>query len=251
MKLKAAVIEDEFKLREVFIQQLERNCPEIEVIGQAANITDGYNLILKEKPDVVFLDIEMPKGNGFDLLSRFEKIPFEVVFVTSYEHYAIKALKLSALDYILKPIMVDDLLPLTDRIKNAISLKESAFKYNLLQANLKSPEEERKIVLQTRTKTEFVTLNKISYLQAELNYSSIFLSDQNRIVVSKTLKEFEEMLCDDTGHFIRIHKKFIINISHVQSIERGEECWVLLNNNVRLEVSRRRKGELIDRFNSL
>lgn len=251
MKLKAVVIEDEFKLREVFIELLKKNCPEIEVTGEAGNITDGYTLIMQEKPDVVFLDIEMPKGNGFDLLSKFEKIPFEIVFVTSYEHYAIKALRLSALDYILKPLLVEDLFPLTDRIKAAIQLKESAFKYNLLQENFKKPEEEKKIVLQTRTKTEFIQLSRISYLQADLNYTSIFLCDESRIVVSKTLKEFEEMLCDADSTFIRIHKKYILNINHIQSIERGEECYAITKGNTKLEVSRRRKGELIDRFSSL
>lgn len=250
MKLKAVVIEDEFKLREVFIQQLEKNCPDIIIKGQAANITDGYALILEEKPDVVFLDIEMPKGNGFDLLSKFDKIPFEVIFVTSYEHYAIRALRLSALDSILKPLIVEDLLPLTERIKEAIQLKESAFKYNLLQSNLKNSEEDKKIILQTKTKTECIQLNQISYLQAELNYTSIFLSEKARIVVSKTLKEFEEMLCDTNTHFIRIHKKYIININQIQSIERGDECFALLKDNTKLEVARRRKGELIEKFNS-
>jgi len=250
MKLKAAVIEDEFKLREVFIQQLEKNCPDIEVIGQAANITDGYEVIVKEKPDVVFLDIEMPKGNGFDLLAKFDKIPFEIVFVTSYEHYAIRALRLSALDYILKPLIIEDLLPLAERIKSAIQLKDSAFKYKLLQSNLKNSEEDKKIILQTKAKTECIPLNKIVYLQAELNYTSIFLSDNTRIMVSKTLKEFEDMLCDKETYFIRIHKKYIINTRQMQSIERGDECMVLLKNNTKLEVARRRKGELIDRFNS-
>ncbi|HET6227404.1 MAG TPA: LytTR family DNA-binding domain-containing protein [Bacteroidia bacterium] len=250
-KLTAIVVEDEFKLREVFIQQLKRNCPAIEVIAEAGNITDAYALINSNKPDVVFLDIEMPKGSGFDLLSKFDKIPFEIVFVTSYEHYAIRALRLSALDYILKPLMVEDLAPLPERIRNAIELKESAVKYNLLQSNLKSSEEEKKIVLQTRTKTEFVNLNKIAYLQAELNYTSIFLVDQTRIVVAKTLKEFEEMLCEDQGYFIRVHKKYIININQIRSIERGEECSVYLKDDTKLEVSRRRKGELLDRFNAI
>src|SRR3954469_14911430 len=102
-KITAAIIEDESKLREVFVQLLQENCPEIEVIGEASNIVDGYSLILLKKPQVVFLDIEMPGGNGFELLSKFETIPFETIFVSSYGHYAIKALKLSALDYMLKP----------------------------------------------------------------------------------------------------------------------------------------------------
>src|SRR3954466_6162974 len=136
MKLTAVIVEDELKLRKVFVELLKDNCPEIEVIAEAANIIDGYALIIQKKPQVVFLDIEMPGGNGFELLSKFEKIPFETVFVSSYGHYAIRALKLSALDYMLKPVMIEDLIKIPDRIKEAIDLKESALKYKSLEANL-------------------------------------------------------------------------------------------------------------------
>ena len=145
MKLTAAIIEDESKLREVFVQLLQENCPEIEVMGEASNITDGYALILLKKPQVVFLDIEMPGGNGFELLSKFEKIPFETIFVSSYGHYAIKALKLSALDYMLKPVMIEELVKVSGRIREAIELKESALKYKSLLTNLKTPEQDKRI----------------------------------------------------------------------------------------------------------
>jgi two-component system LytT family response regulator len=250
MKLTAVVIEDEFKLREVFIRLLEKNCPEIEIIGEAGNITDGYDLILLRKPAVVFLDIEMPKGTGFDLLSKFENIDFEIVFVSSYEHYAIQALRLSALDFILKPVLIEDIIAIPGRIKKAIELKESAFKYNMLQSNLKSPNKEKQIILQTRAKLESVTINKITYLKADTNYTHIFIEGKNKHVVSRILKDFEDMLCEESSHFIRIHKTYIVNINYIKTIERGDECFVTLKDHTRLEVSRRKKMALLERFNS-
>jgi two-component system LytT family response regulator len=252
MKLTAAVIEDARKLREVFIQLLQENCPKIEVIGDAANITDAYSLILLKKPQVVFLDIEMPGGNGFELLSKFEKIPFETVFVSSYGHYAIRALKLSALDYMLKPVMIEDLIKIPDRIKEAIDLKESALKYKSLDANLKNQEQDKKILIHSKKKLEHVTLKDILYLQAENNYTAIFIKNSDRIVASKTLKEYEEMLCEgEDSSFVRIHKTFIVNVSYVKSIDRGEDCLAVLTDNTRLEVSRRKKQPLMEKFDTL
>lgn len=251
MKLTAIVIEDEFKLREMFIQLLQTHCPEIDVIGDTGNITEGYNLIVSKKPDVIFLDIEMPQGNGFDLLSKFETIPFEVIFVSSYEQYAIRALKLSALDFILKPVVIEELLTLTDKIKSAIELKESAGKYRILKENLKSPDTEKQIMLNSRDRMESVKLGSIVYLKADLNYTHFFLSDKRRIVVSKTLKDFEEMLCEVSDSlFVRIHKSFIINVSFIKSIERGESSMVILKDDTTLEVSRRKKMALIEHFNT-
>lgn len=252
MKLTAIVIEDERKLREVFIELLKENCPEIEVLGDVSNINDGYDLILLKKPQIVFLDIEMPGGNGFELLSKFERIPFETIVVSSYGHYAIRALKLSALDYILKPVMIEELVKITERIKEAIELKESALKYKLLKENLTSPEQEKKILLQSKKKLEHVVLKDILYLQSESNYTTIYIRNMTRIVVSKTLKDFEETLCEEEdGSFVRIHKTYIVNVNHIKSIDRGEDCSAILTDNTRLEVSRRKKLPLINKFNSL
>lgn len=252
MKLTTVLIEDEVKLRKVFIELLKDNCPEIEVIGEAGNITDGYTLLLEKKPMVVFLDIEMPGGNGFELLSKFEKIPFETVFVSSYGHYAIRAIKLSALDYLLKPVMIEDLQQLPARIAEAIKIKEGALKYELLQQNLNDSEQEKKILLRSKVKTESVNLMDILYLNSDLNYTTFYVKGNHRIVVSKTLKEFEDILCDGgKSSFIRIHKTFIVNLNYVKKIERGNECFVILNDDTRLEVSRRKKTAVIDKFGSL
>jgi two-component system LytT family response regulator len=252
MKLSAIIVDDEFKLRKVFAQLLLENCPEIEVIGEADNIQDAYNLIISKKPAVVFLDIEMPGGNGFELLARFPTITFETIFVSSYGHYAIQALKLSALDYLLKPVSVEHVAALTERIKNAIALKESAFKYNTLKANLLHNELDKKLVIQSKDKLEQIIIHTILYLKAEDNYTLIFLESGKKKIVSKTLKEYEEILCEhDQSFFIRIHKSLIVNAHQIKLIERGEGCSIILRDDTRLEVARRRKTLLMDKYNSL
>jgi two-component system LytT family response regulator len=252
MKLTAILVEDELKLRRVFTELLKDNCPEIEVIGEAGNITDGYNLITQKKPHVVFLDIEMPGGNGFELLSKFEKIPFETIFVSSYGHYAIRALRLSALDYLLKPVMIEDLQALPLRVKEAIDLKESAFKYKILQENLKDSEQQQKLIIRSKTKSESIYLKDILYLSSYLNYTTFYLNGRDRLVISKTLKDYEETLCEDErSFFMRIHKMHIVNLNYVKKIERGDECFVILKDDTRLEVSRRKKMALLDKFEGI
>ena len=251
MKLTAVIIDDEIKLRRILEQLLKENCPEITIVGEAGNISEGHKILLEKKPQIVFLDIEMPGGNGFELLSKFDKIPFETIFVSSYGHFAIRALKLSALDYLLKPVMIEDLQSLPSRIKEAIDLKESAFKYKILEQNLNEPEQKKKIIVRSRSKTESIDLADICYLSSDLNYTTFYLKGNQRFVASKTLKEFEESLCDgEKSSFIRIHKTHIVNLDYVKKIERNEECFVLLGDSTRLEVSRRKKAALIEKFES-
>ena len=250
MELTAIVIEDEFKVREVFIELLSNFCPEIKVLGQADNISDGYDLIISKKPAVVFLDIEMPGGNGFELLLKFDKIPFETVFVSSYGHYAIRALKLSALDYLLKPVILEDIIQIPARLKEAILLKQNALKYELLKNNLNNSEKEKKLIIQNKKNLEYVNIKDILYLKGEGNYTSIFVSNNKKYMISKTLKEYESILCEPEGTFMRIHKTFIANTAHIKKVERGEECIILMTDDIRLEVSRRKKQELIEKLAS-
>jgi two-component system LytT family response regulator len=248
MELTAVVIEDEFKVREVFIELLENFCPKIQVVGQTDNITDGYKLIMEKNPKVVFLDIEMPGGNGFELLSKFEKVPFETVFVSSYGHYAIRALKLSALDYLLKPVIIEDLIQIQDRLKDAIALKQNALKYSLLKSNLINSEQEKKLIIPNKKNLEYVNTSDILYLRGEGNYTSIVLQGEKKFLIAKTLKEYEGILCEPESSFLRIHKTFIVNTSHIKKIERGDECIIQLVDGTRLDVSRRKKQELIEKM---
>lgn len=251
MELTAIVIEDEDKVREVFIELLEKFCPEIKVLGQTDNITDGYDLIITKKPVVVFLDIEMPGGNGFELLLKFDKIPFETVFVSSYGHYAIRALKLSALDYLLKPVILEDVMQIPTKLKEALTLKQNALKYELLKNNLNSKEQEKKLIIQNKKNLEYINIKDILYLKGEGNYTSIYLLNDKKYLISKTLKEYETVLCEAQSSFIRIHKTFIANIMHIKRVERGEECTLFLTDDTQLEVSRRKKQELIEKLASL
>ena len=252
MQLTAVIIEDERKLRENFIQLLRENCPEIIIVGDAGNITDGYQLIMEKKPQVLFLDIEMPGGNGFELLLKFNNPSFETIFVSSYGHYAIKAIRLSALDYLLKPVSIEELQGLPERIKEAINLKESALKYKMLEANLKNTELQKKLVIRSKAKLESYNLSDIVYLNSDDNYTSLHLNGQKRLVISKTLKEYEEMLCmEESSSFMRIHKTFIVNLHFVKKIERGNDCIAVLKDDTQLAVSRRKKTAFIEKFDSL
>ena len=251
MELTAIVIEDEDKVREVFIELLEKFCPEIKVLGQTDNITDGYELIISKKPVVVFLDIEMPGGNGFELLLKFDKIPFETVFVSSYGHYAIRALKLSALDYLLKPVILEDVMQIPNRLRDALTLKQNALKYKLLKNNLDSSEQEKKLIIQNKKNLEYINIKDILYLKGEGNYTSIYLLNDKKYLISKTLKEYETILCETQSSFMRIHKTFIANMIHVKRLERGEECILFLTDDTQLEVSRRKKQELIEKLATL
>lgn len=248
MKYTAVIVEDEYKVRKVFLNLIHHYCKEIEVVGQAENITKAYNLILSTKPHIVFLDIEMPDGTGFDLLAKFPEPPFEVVFVTSYGHYAIKAIKFSALDYLLKPVMVSDLLDMLERVKARFQNRNQLEQYKILFENLNNPSA-KKIIINTKSRIESVFLNKIMYFEADSNYTNIHMVDRT-IFVAKSLKEYEDVVCSPESTFVRIHKAYIVNFDFVRSIGRGEDYTLQLKNNLHLEVSRRKKQELIEKLNS-
>ncbi|MCW3102165.1 MAG: two component transcriptional regulator, LytTR family [Bacteroidetes bacterium] len=248
MEITAVVIEDEFKVRSVFIQLLGKFCNEIKVIGETDNVKDGYDMILLKKPDVVFLDIEMPRGNGFELLARFKEIPFEVIFVTSYGHYAIKAIRFSALDYLLKPVLVSDLQELPERIRKKIEMKTQAGQYRVLLENLDRAEQ-KTLVVNTKTRTDYIPVSEILYLKADGNYTLIHTVSA-KFHVAKTLKEYDELLCSADSQFLRIHKACIINTNYIKQLNRGESSTVIMSNGVSLEISRRKKQELSERLNN-
>jgi len=204
-------------------------------------------LILKVNPKLVFLDIEMPGGNGFELLAKFDPPFFETIFVTSYGHYAISAIKYSALDYLLKPVMIEDIKQIPERYNKKQEVKYLADQYKLLKENLS--EKQKKIIINNKTKLEYLSFDDIIYLKADGNYTLFFLKNGSKQLVPKTLKEYDEMLCSDNS-FIRIHKTYIVNAIYIDHIEKGESTLLLLKNGTRLEVSRRKKQELILRLES-
>lgn len=248
MKYTAVVVEDEYKVREVFLDLIHHYCKEIEIVGQAENISEAYDLILSTKPNIVFLDIEMPNGTGFDLLGKFPDPPFEVIFVTSYGHYAIKAIKFSALDYLLKPVMVSDLLEMLDRVKAKFQNRNQLEQYKVLFENLNN-QTAKKMIVNTKSKIESIFLNEIIYFEADRNYTTIHIVGRT-IYVAKNLKEYEDILCSPESPFVRVHKAYIVNFDFVRSIGRGEDYTIKLKNDIHLEISRRKKLELVEKLNS-
>jgi two-component system LytT family response regulator len=248
MKATALVVEDEYKVREVFINLLQTFCPEIEIVGEAENIYEAYQLIQNKKPAVVFLDIEMNGGNGFDLLNMFEEVDFEVIFVTSYDHYALKAIKYCALDYLLKPVTIEELQESVQDLLQRLQEKKSAERYKLLYENLKKSDKEAVLVLNTQTKLEYVKVSDILFLKGEGNYTTFYLQNGKHLVIAKTLKKYEEILCDESSGFFRIHKSYIVNTSYIKHLERGEETSIVLQDGTELEVSRRKKQELMNKL---
>ncbi|MGQ0827639.1 MAG: LytR/AlgR family response regulator transcription factor [Bacteroidota bacterium] len=247
MNINALIVEDEFRVRQVLVKLLKQHCPAITLVGEAENITNAHALIIKHKPDLVFLDIEMPGGNGFDLLSKFDSPGFETIFVTSYGHYAINAIKYSALDYLLKPVIIDELKAGVNKAVQRIESKHITRQYALLKENLEHTNP-KKLGVISKGKLHHVNVNEITYIEGSGNYSNIYLTNGERHIVAKTLKDYEEILCAEDSLFARVHKSYIVNIKQISHVEKGEESPLVLYNNIKLEISRRKRQEVLARI---
>lgn len=245
--LKAIVVDDEKASRETLKNYLEKYCPEVKLVSMAESVDAGYKAIFKEKPDIVFLDIEMPFGNAFDLLDKFEEIDFEIVFVTAYRNYAIKALNLSAAYYILKPIDIDELIQSVEKIKKARDKTSDSSQTKILLENIKSANNQfKKIVLPQMDGFEVVLVKDIIRAEASDNYTTFFQIDGKTYVVSKTLKYFETLLSE--FDFIRIHKSWLINVNHITKYKKGKSGEVYMADGSSIPVSSIYKRSLLNIF---
>ena len=242
--LHCIIIDDEKSGRVVLKQLISLYCKNIEILGEASNIETAYELINDLKPDFIFLDIQMPGGNGFDLLQKFQSIDFDVVFVTSFDKYAINAIKFSAIDYLLKPIDVEELQNCIAKIKEKKSkTQQSKEQINNLLSNINGSTEERKIAVHFLDMVKFLNIKDVVYITAEGSYCEIICADNTKYTHTKTLKEIESMLFESTS-FLRINRSTIINSTYVQNYSKGNECVVTMKNNEKFEISRRKKTEL-------
>jgi two-component system LytT family response regulator len=245
--LKAVVIDDEPHAREKLKLLLEKYCKNVEVMTLASDATEGLAAIQQFQPDLVFLDIEMPLLTGFDMLKQIPQINFEIIFTTAHDHYAIRAIKFSALDYLLKPI---DLVQLQEAVEKAAKRrieKSSGEQYQTLKENLdKQQAPMEQLAIPAQTGMIFIKVPDILYCEADSNYTRIFLMNGQKIVSSRTLKEYEELLTDNG--FIRIHHSHLINKSHVVQYIKGEGGQVVMKDGVSLSVSRRKKEEVVEKL---
>ncbi len=247
MQIKAIIVDDERNGRENLAGILKEYCPEIALAGEADSVDSAKSLIRKENPALVFLDIEMPKANGFKLLEYFQDFRFEVIFVTAYDSYAIQAIRFSAADYLLKPIHINELKKAVGKVAARIRQKEENERLKHLYYNLQQPANPR-IGLPTADKIEFVDVETIIRCEGEGNYSHIYFAGGRHLLVAKTLVEFEELLYE--YHFIRVHKTHLINLKQVSAFLKMDGGSLQLSDGKVIPVSRRRKEFVLGRLKS-
>lgn len=244
--LKAIIIDDELKSRESLRILIEDFCEGVTVSASCQNVTEGMAAIEKFKPGVIFLDIQMQRETGFDLLTKIKEINFEVIFTTAYSEYAIKAFKFSAIDYLLKPIDIEELkaalIMVEKKVNNNISGRLQQMMDNLKVGSVES----FKLALPTADGLLFIKVNEIVYCEASSNYTQIYMQDGKKHLVSRTLKEYEDMLSET--NFFRIHHSYLINLDLVKKYVRGEGGYVIMNNDISLDVSKRKKEAFLERI---
>jgi len=241
--LKTIIVEDEKTSRDILHNYLKKYCPQVELVGEAENIAQGLELIRNHKLDLVFLDVEMPQGNAFDLLEQVGDRSFETVFVTAYNQYAIEALNTHASYYILKPVSIDELIKAVDYVA-AIKKKEIALENKVLTTN--TAQKQGKITLPVQDGFEVIAAEDILYCQADDNYTQIFLKEGKKKLISKTLKYFEEALTD--FGFARIHKSYLVNVDQITGYKKGKGGSVVLSSGKEVMVSASQKVNLLAHF---
>ena len=238
--MKAIIIDDEERARNTLSSLLLNYCPEINVLATCSNVPDGVLAINKHKPDVVFLDIEMPDYNGFELLGFFREIDFDIIFVRAYSEYAIKAFEISAVDYILKPIDIDQLKNSVEKLKQKKLHSQMQEQIELLKESYKG-DDIRKIALSMSNGLTFVEVADIVLLEADGAYTTFYLKDGQKILVSKKLKFYEDIL-SNRSFFFRTHRSYFINVNFIKKYSRSENA-ILMDNGTSINISRDRKQE--------
>ncbi|MGB8490121.1 MAG: LytTR family DNA-binding domain-containing protein [Bacteroidales bacterium] len=243
--LRTIVIDDELPAREVVCNYLKEYCRDVEVVATAATVKGGYRAIRKYHPDFIFLDIEMADGKGFDLLTMFGKIDFKIVFITAYSEYAVRAFRCSAVDYLLKPVKIDELITSVERVRAMQEIGQgNQLVYELLR-NLRSESAlPQTLVIPNVKGFEVLRIPDIIMCQADGYCTNFYLTGGKKCTSSKNLKHFNELLADN--NFIRIHHSYIINIDHVASYTRQGE--IILTEGIRASLSDTYKASFINRL---
>ncbi|MEI7736538.1 MAG: LytTR family DNA-binding domain-containing protein [Ferruginibacter sp.] len=240
------IIDDEAKNIKLLQKMLELHCPEVKIMVTETDAKNGLQLINEVQPQLVFLDIEMPYLNGFDLLKKLEPVNFEVIFVTAFSHYAVEAFEHRVTGYITKPVNTDKLIAAVNTAAKRIEAKNiNKNLFSLLEQSTQKAEPE-KIPLSTSNGLIFVKLSDIMYCESSGNYTNFYLFDDKKIMVSRQLGEYEKLLPDT--NFIRIHDKYIINLTYIKEYIKGSGGDVVLENGKELPVATRRKEEFLSRF---
>ncbi|MDP4286195.1 MAG: LytTR family DNA-binding domain-containing protein [Bacteroidota bacterium] len=249
--IQALIIDDEQHCIDSLSLLLKENYSQsVKEIGACHSVEEGVRAIRELKPGLVFLDVEMRNQTGFDLLQQIGEINFEVIFITAHEKYAVQAFRFSAFDYLLKPVNRNQLVTAIDKLKEKFSQKEQSQKIETLFHNLKTMTGvSRKISIPTGNGLLFPEVNEIIRCESDSNYTHIYLKDQQKITVARTLREFEELLAD--CNFYRVHNSHLINLSFIKSYQKGKGGMVTLTDNTQIEVSVRRKEQFLKKISEM
>jgi two-component system LytT family response regulator len=246
--LRAILIDDEPECLRSLAHDLAQHCPGVEIVAQCASGKDAIKEIHTLKPDVLFLDIDMPYINGFDLLEMVPDSDFEVIFTTAYDKYAIQAFRISAVDYLLKPIETDALRDAVEKVRILREKGNAPKQINFLIQQIKDLENNnvRKIALPTFDGLVFIHMDDILYCQSDGAYSHVFFVDGSKMYISKTLRYLEDALCN--FHFFRVHNSYIVNLNHVKKYSKTDGGLIIMSNGEKVRVSRSKKDELLGLF---
>lgn len=247
-KLKVLIVDDEEHSREVLQKLLYRDFPDVEIVGEASSVDEAYKEVLEKKPGLVFLDIQMPGTGGFSLLKKFDPLPFEVVFVTSFDEYAVTAIKFKALDYLLKPVEVQDL---KDAVAKAWKRKSQTQGLqhqiiNLLHHFDTEPQEHR-FAVHVGENVKLISEKDVVYIEADNRYCELFLNDNKKYTTARHLKEFEDYF-GPTSSFVRISRTFMVNTNYIEQYSKGLLFTIEMKNGKVIEVPRRKKTEILEKL---
>jgi two-component system, LytTR family, response regulator len=245
--IKTVLIDDEIDGIKVLQRLLETYCPDIIIVGKADGVDTGLKLIQQTGPDLVFLDIEMTHGNAFDLLNQLKSIDFQLIFVTAFDSYAVRAFKYGAVDYLVKPVKIDDLIAAVERVRRKMGGNDVRIQMKELMAGVEAIQlSQQKMAIPTLTGLIFVAVKDILRFEARGSYTAIHLSNKQEILATKYIKEYENVL--PAALFCRVHKSHIINIHKIKEYQKGKGGYIVMEDGTSIEVASRRREEFLQRL---
>lgn len=244
----AVIIDDERHSVETLTWKLNKHCPQVDVKATFTDPVEGLEHLQQDPPDLLFLDIEMPLLNGFELLQKMEDTPFDVIFTTAYDEFGVRAIKFSALDYLLKPVQIDELKLAIEKHMEKANAQLTSTQLKVLFSNIREEKQGRpgKIALATKESIEFVFPEEIIACSSDSNYTMVYLDSGRKKLISRTLKDIEELLSDH--QFFRAHHSHLVNLRHVKEFIRNDGGYLIMSNQMTLPVSRSRREDLLKQF---
>ncbi len=244
--MKVVIVDDEVTVRNTISSLLTEHFPGIRILSTAGSVEEGYEAVLKYRPDLLFLDIELPDGTGFDLLKRLTPT-FKIIFITGYNQYALDAIKVSALDYIMKPVDTNEFCRAVEKAGEVISQEELLLKYQALASNLQDKKVLKRIILHTSDHLQLVPVSDIIRAEADSNYTLFSLSGGKRILVSRTLREFDNLLSG--SGFIRVHQSHLVSISYIDRFVKKDGGYIILKDGTKVPVSHNLRKMVLESLN--